>query len=75
MDEDLKRYLDSMMAQINGKLEDILDKLSAARADADNTKGHMIYVMEDSLTLSRRISKLEEQMRRQSKGDDIQDRP
>jgi hypothetical protein len=64
MDDELKLYLASMMAQINTKLDDILDKLSATREDVDNTKGHLIYVMEDSLSLSKRITKLEEEIRR-----------
>jgi hypothetical protein len=33
MTDDEKAYWDGMMAQINVKLDDILDKLSAVRAD------------------------------------------
>lgn len=58
-DEEFRRF----MAQINTKLDDILDKLSAVRADTDNTKGHLLYVMNDSLTLSQRITKLEDELR------------
>jgi len=58
-DDEFRRF----MAQINEKLDDILDKLSAIRADTDSTKGSLLYVMNDSLTLSQRITKLEEQMR------------
>lgn len=64
MDDDLKAYLDAMMTQINDKFERLLDQHSATRLDLDNTKGHVVYVMEDSLALSRRITKLEEEMRR-----------
>lgn len=64
MTDDEKAYWDGMMAQINVKLDDILDKLAAVRADTDNTKGHVLYVMNDSLTLSQRITKLEDEMRK-----------
>jgi len=50
--------------QINGKLDDILDKLSAVRADTDGLKGHVIYTLGDQLTLSQRITKLEEELKR-----------
>lgn len=56
------------ITQINTKLDDILDKLSAVRADTDTTKGHLLYVMSDSLTLGQRITKLEEELRRRSEG-------
>ena len=58
-DDEFRRF----MAQINTKLDDILDKLSAVRADTDNTKGHLLYVMNESLTLSQRITKLEAELR------------
>ena len=48
MTDDEKAYWDGMMAQINVKLDDILDKLTAVRAD----------------TFSQRISKLEDEMRK-----------
>ncbi len=50
--------------QLNNKLDDILDKMAAMRADTDTTRGHVLYVMQDSLTLSQRITKLEEEMRK-----------
>jgi hypothetical protein len=52
------------VAQINIKLDEILDKLSAVRADTDSTKGHMIYALGDQLTLSQRITKLEHELRK-----------
>ena len=58
-DDEFRRF----MAQINTKLDDILDKLSAVRADTDNTKGHLLFVMNESLTLSQRITKLEGELR------------
>ena len=64
MDEELKTYLDGMISQINTKLDDILDKLSAVRADTDSLKGHVIYTLSDQLTLSQRITKLEHELRR-----------
>jgi hypothetical protein len=57
-DEEFRRF----MTQVNTKLDDILDKLSAVRADTDTLRGHVIYGMNDSLTLSQRITKLEQQM-------------
>jgi hypothetical protein len=54
MDE-FRRFVE----QINGKLDDILDKLSAVRADTD-----VIYTLGDQLTLSQRITKLEEELKR-----------
>lgn len=50
--------------QLNGKMDDILDKLSANRQDIDTTRGHVLYGLQDSLTLSQRITKLEDKMRR-----------
>jgi hypothetical protein len=64
MDEETKTYLDAMMVQINTKLDDILDKLSAVRLDTDGLKGHVIYTLGDQLTLSQRITKLEDELRR-----------
>jgi hypothetical protein len=61
MDEEMRQF----MTQINTKLDDILDRLSRDREDIDNARGHLIYTMEDSLTLGKRITKLEEEMRRQ----------
>ena len=61
-DAEFRRF----MAQINTKLDDILDKLSAVRADTDSLKGHVIYTLGDQLTLSQRISKLEDEMRRRA---------
>lgn len=49
MDDEEKNYWDGVMQKVNVKLDDILDKLAADRA---------------SLTLSQRISKLEEAMRK-----------
>jgi hypothetical protein len=50
--------------QINTKLDDILDKIAAIRADADTTRAHVIYGLQENLTLSQRITKLEADMRR-----------
>lgn len=70
MDAELKAYLDGMMQQINNNCERILaafkemrddlkairEDLKATREDTDNTKGHV--------TLSQRIAKLEDDLRR-----------
>ncbi len=50
--------------QVNGKLDDILDKLKAMREDVDTVRAHVLYGLPENLTLSQRISKLEDQMRR-----------
>lgn len=64
MDEEMRQF----MAQINTKLDDILDRLSRDREDIENTRGHVLYTMEDSLTLGKRITKLEDEMRRLRRG-------
>ena len=50
--------------QINGKLDTILDQMSAFRQDTDAVRGHVIYGLQENLTLSQRITKIEEEMRR-----------
>ncbi len=50
--------------QINGKLDTILDQMSAIRQDTDTVRGHVIYGLQENLTLSQRITKLEDEMRR-----------
>jgi hypothetical protein len=50
--------------QNNAKLDDILDKIAAIRADADTTRAHVLYGLQENLTLSQRITKLEADMRR-----------
>lgn len=64
MDDEEKRYWDAVLGKLNTKLDDILDKLAADRADIDSTRGHLIYGLGESLTLSQRITKLEEAMRK-----------
>lgn len=50
--------------QNNGKLDTILDQMSATRQDTDSLRGHVIYGLQENLTLSRRITKLEDEARR-----------
>jgi hypothetical protein len=50
--------------QLNTKLDDILDRIAAIRADADTTRAHVLYGLQENLTLSQRITKLEDEMRR-----------
>lgn len=38
--------------------------MSAIRQDTDAVRGHVIYGLQENLTLSQRITKLEEEMRR-----------
>lgn len=66
MTEDEKAFFTQMIETLNNKMGDLLDTITATRDDLTNTKGHVVYVMEDSLTLSRRISKLEDEMRKRS---------
>jgi hypothetical protein len=63
MDDELKRYLDAMIQQINNGHERILDRLSTLEKDFMNTKD---FLVGDSLVASRRwldrearVSKLE----------------
>lgn len=63
MDEEMRQF----MAMINTKLDDILDRLSRDREDIESNRGHIVFVLEDSLTLSKRITKLEEEIRRERK--------
>jgi hypothetical protein len=64
MTEDEKSYWDGALAKLNTKMDDILDKLAAGRADLDSLRGHVLYGLQENLTLSQRITKLEEAMRR-----------
>ena len=56
MDDELKRYLDAMMQQINNGHERILNRLSALEKDFMNTKD---FLVGDSLVASRRWLDLE----------------
>lgn len=62
MTDDERQYFDGLIRLTNTKLDDILDKLSAVRADTDSLKGPVIYTLGDQLTLSQRITKLEEEL-------------
>jgi len=59
MDEETRQYLAEMMMQINNGFEKILDRMEAMRQDVDNVRGHMLYGLQENLTLSQRITKLE----------------
>ncbi len=56
MDEELRKYLDGMMAQINGQHERVLNRLTAIERDFSNTKGFLIG---DALVLGSRWFDLE----------------
>jgi hypothetical protein len=64
MDEETRGYFDGVMKTVNTKLDDILDKLSVVRKDIENNQGHIVYALEDSLSLGKRITKLEDEIRR-----------
>jgi chromosome segregation ATPase len=50
--------------QLNTKLDNILDRLSANRLDTDTVRGHVLYGLQENLILSQRITKIEEELRR-----------
>jgi hypothetical protein len=62
--EDETKYWDNRMAEISVKMDDILDKLKAVREDVDNSRGQVLFGLQENLTLSQRITKLEQTMRR-----------
>ena len=64
MDEETRQYLDKMMQHLNDQFERILDSLSAIRQDNDNTRGHVLYGLQENLTLSQRPGKVEDELRR-----------
>ncbi len=66
MDDETRQYLDAMMKQINNQFDRILDSLSAMRQDSDNTKGHLLYGLQENLTLSQRLTKVEDELRRRA---------
>jgi hypothetical protein len=68
MTDDEKAFFENMLTQVNTKMADLLDAITLVRDDVTNTKGHVVYVMEDSLTLGRRISRLEDEMRQRRSG-------
>jgi hypothetical protein len=53
-----------LRGQLNTKLDTTLDNPKAVREDTDTTKGHVLYGLQENLTLSQRLSKLEDEMRR-----------
>ena len=53
-----------MMTEINDGFERILDRLSHIRADTDDTRGHLLFGLNENLTLSQRITKLENERRK-----------
>ena len=64
LEASIVRVETDLMRVVNTKLDDILDKLRAVREDTDNTQAHVLYGLQQNLTLGQRITKLEDQMRR-----------
>ncbi len=64
VDEETRQYLDNMMKQINDQCDRILDSLSSMRQDTDNTKGHLLYGLQENLTRSQRLTKVEDELRK-----------
>jgi len=60
----LDAHLHRMIGEINDGFERVLDRLSHIRADTDDTRGHLLYGLSENLTLSQRISKLENDRRK-----------
>jgi hypothetical protein len=60
MDEELRRYLETMesriMARISDTTERLIERMNGLERDFQNTKG---FLIEDSLVLGRRWSDLE----------------
>jgi BMFP domain-containing protein YqiC len=53
-----------MREQFGNKLDDILDKLRVVREDTDTARAHVLYGLHENMTLSQRITKLEDEIRR-----------
>jgi len=53
-----------MREQFGNKLDDILDKLRVVREDTDTTRAHVLYGLQENLSLSQRVTKLENEIRR-----------
>jgi len=60
----LDAHLHRMMGEINDGFERLLDRMSQIRADTDDTRGHLLYGLRENLTLSERITKLENERRK-----------
>jgi cytochrome c556 len=60
----LEAEQERLREQLNTKLDDILDKMSAIRQDTDTVRGHVLYGLQENLTLSQRVTKIEEEMRK-----------
>jgi hypothetical protein len=60
----LDAHLHQMMKEINDGFERVLDRMSHIRADTDDTRGHLLYGLNENLTLSQRITKLENDRRK-----------
>jgi hypothetical protein len=55
---------DALMARMTDQFDRVLDQLTALRADSDDTRGHVLYGLSENLTLSQRITKLENERRK-----------
>jgi hypothetical protein len=60
----LEAEQERLREQANTRLDDILDKISAIRQDTDTVRGHVLYGLQENLTLSQRVTKIEEEMRK-----------
>ena len=60
----LDARFDSLMVRMNDGFERVLDRMSHIRADTDDTRGHPLYGLRENLTLSERITKLENDRRK-----------
>jgi hypothetical protein len=53
-----------MREQFGNKLDDILDKVRVVRDDTDTTRAHVLYGLQENLSLSQRATKLENEIHR-----------
>ncbi|MEA2791161.1 MAG: hypothetical protein QOG73_3567 [Acetobacteraceae bacterium] len=53
-----------MREQFGNKLDDILGKVRVVRDDTDTTRAHVLYGLQENLSLSQRVTKLENEIRR-----------
>jgi hypothetical protein len=56
--------IQATLTRLEAKLNAILDTLAAVHAHHDMTRSHLVFAMQDSLTLAQRITALEEEMQR-----------
>jgi hypothetical protein len=64
MDDETRTAFADMMARMNDGFERVLDQVSAMRRDVELVHGHVLFGLQNNLTLSQRITKLEDEIRK-----------